>query len=436
MINKYQNESAYKAAGYPSSESRVAKIESTEEIKIDGVNVITGIPSVGDAVYHNGERYVFVEGGEALNHSAMVVAGFTAVGCVIGTKNGKAVVVNKNSSTAKYLDVCQYAITAISSTMLAVQLRMAPDYSIATQVDVELTSTNIDATTAAEISAAVAAKATAVGDTNPWWAYLADANGDKVDSDGTQIIVQCDVCTDYRFYNVSATGCTIANVTWGDMPANSIQGVRHNNLLDTQPHLMNIARGATYYGDNGITPAADVALNAAAAPVTKTAFDTSAYCILLRAVYITYENYLKQEYQLRYPQRYGLFQLPDAAELSAKYANLTAPTKAGSVKYKFPALRYGAAVGYAVDGLTQGSWHLCGVDEGILLLNDINMSAVNKTLTKMGITNINNSSYRWFAERNYVTSAWLFYGNRGSLTTNHVPYTYTVQAYALLNFNN
>lgn len=436
MINKYQNESAYKAAGYPSSESRVAKIESTEEIKIDGVNVITGIPSVGDAVYHNGERYVFVEGGEALEHSAIIAAGFTAVGCVVGTKNGKAVVVNKNSSTAKYLDVCQYAITAISSTMLAVQLRMAPDYSIATQVDVELTSTNIDATTAAEISAAVVAKATAVGDTNPWWAYLADSNGDKVDSDGTQIIVQCDVCADYRFYNVSATGCTIAHVTWGDMPANNTHGVRQNNMLDTQPHLINIARGATYYDGNGITPAANVALNAAAAPVSRTAFETSAYCILLRAVYITYENYLKQEYQLRYPQRYGLFQLPDAAELSAKYANLTAPTKDGSVKYKFPALRYGAAVGYAVDGLTEGSWHLCGVDEGILLLSDINMSAVNKTLTKMGITNINNSSNRWFAERYNVYYAWSFYGYRGLLLTHNVPNTNTVQAFALLNFNN
>lgn len=436
MINKYQNASAYKAAGYPSSESRVAKIESTEEIKIDGVNVITGIPSVGDAVYHNGERYVFVEGGEALNHSAMVAAGFTAVGCVIGTKNGKAVVINKNSSSAKYLDVRQYAITAISSTMLAVQLRMAPNYNIATHVDVELTSTNIDATTAAEISAAVAAKATAVGDTNPWWAYLADANGDKVDSDGTQIIVQCDVCANSQFYHVSATGCTIAHVTWGDMPVNSEQGVRQNNMLDTQPHLMTIARGAIYYGSSGITPAADVALNAADAPVTKTAFDTSAYCTLLRAAYITYENYLKQEYQLRYPQRHGLFQLPDAAELSAKYANLTAPTKAGGTKYKFPALRYGASVGYAVNGLTQGNWHLCGVDEGILLFNDINRSAVNKTLTKMGITNINNSSNHWFAERNSVSTAWLFGGSRGHLTTYVVTSSYKVQAFALLNFNN
>ena len=53
----------------------------------------------------------------------------------------------------------QYAITAISSTTLAIKLRMSPDYAVDTTVDVTLTSTAIDANQRGRDFAA-AAKAT------------------------------------------------------------------------------------------------------------------------------------------------------------------------------------------------------------------------------------------------------------------------------------
>lgn len=437
-IKSYNNRVAYEAAVKPTIESQVSMIETTREIIVDGVNVITTRPVVGDLVFLNESNVItFVKGGSWIQ-KAIIPTAWTHVGYVYFRKGRKVGVIDKNGADKKYLDVCQYAITAISSTTLAIKLRMSPNYAVDTTVDVTLTAATIDATSAAEISAAVAAKATAVGDTKAWWAYLADAQGNKVDSGGTQIIIQCDTCVDYRFYNVSATGCTITHVTWGDMPASDRYWRGERGFSTNYWGVQNIARTKAWATNSGRVPASNEPVGPIAgndAPVKPSEFASSQYCAGLRAAYKTYEEYLKKCYAVVCPQKYGCFALLDGAAMAERYATKTAPTKDGGTKYKFPALYYGYNLSYGVPGLDYGNWHLPGVFEGTQLMEDSVINTLAPSITKMGTTAINNGTDRWWTERYGVNSAWIFYGTNGDLVNVYVSSANRCQAVTLLEID-
>ena len=425
-IKSYANKAAYDAAVKPTIESQVSMIETTREIIVDGVNVITTSPAVGDLVFLNESNEITYIKGGAWIQKAIIPSAWVHVGYVYLRKGRQVGVIDKNTADLKYLDVCQYAITAISSTTLAIKLRMSPDYAVDTTVDVTLTSTAIDATSAAEISAAVAAKATAVGDTKAWWAYLADAQGNKVDSDGTQIIIQCDQCVDYRFYICSATGCTITHITWGDMPENSAYWRGERGFYTNYWGVQNIARTKAWATSNGRVPASNEPVGPRAgndAPVKPSEFENSQYCAGLRAAYKTYEEYLEKCYIVVCPQKFGCFSLPDGKAMAERYAQKTAPTK------------YGYNRSYGVAGLDFGDWHLPDVLEGTQLMKDACINTLAPSITKMGTTAINNSTYRWWAERYNVNNAWIFGGYGGNLSNGDVDGAYRVQAVALLEID-
>ena len=436
-IKSYANKAAYNAAVKPTIESQVSMIETTREIIVDGVNVITTSPAVGDLVFLNESNEItFVKGGSWIQ-KALIPSAWVHVGYVYLRKGRKVGVIDKNAADLKYLDVCQYAITAISSTSLTINLSMAPSYDLVATT-VSLASTDINATNAQAISTAVAAKAAEIGDTRDWWAYLADADGNKVDSGGTQIIIQCDTCVDYRFYNVSATGCTITHVTWGDMPENSVYWRGERGFYTNYWGVQNIARTKAWATGSGRVPAADEPIGPHAgndAPVSPSAFETSQYCADLRAAYKTYDEYLEKCYAVVCPQKYGCFALPDGAEMGRLYANKMAPTKDGGTKAKFPALYYCYNRSYGVDGLKAGDLHLPGVLEGTELMKDACLAAMDPSITKMGTTAINNSTDRWFAQRYNVYYAWLFNGYYGILNNYTVNYALRCQAVALLEID-
>ena len=434
----YNSKADYQAAVKPTTESQVSMIETTREIIVDGVNVVTAEPVVGDVVFLNESNEItFVKGGSWIQ-KAIIPSAWVHVGYVYLRKGRQVGVIDKNAADLKFLDVCQYAITAISSTTLAIKLRMSPDYAVDTTVDVTLTSTAIDATSAAEISAAVAAKATEVGDTKAWWAYLADAEGNKVESGGTQIIIQCDTCVDYRFYVVSATGCTISHVTWGDMPESSVYWRGERGYYTNYWGVQNIARTKAWATSNGRVPTAQEPVGPTAgnsAPIKPSEFDSSQYCADLRAAYKTYEEYIEKCYMVVCPQKFGCFSLPDGATMAKRYALKTAPTKDGGTKYKFPALYYGYTRSYGVAGINAGDWHLPDVFEGTQLMKDECLDTLSPAITKMNTTAIVNSTNRWWAARYNVNYAWFFYGNGGVLNSGSVIYAIRCQAVALLEID-
>ena len=436
-IKSYPNKAAYDAAVKPTIESQVSMIETTREILVDGVNVITTSPVVGDVVFLNESNEItYVKGGSWIQ-KAIIPSAWVHVGYVYLRKGRQVGVIDKNAADRKWLDVCQYAITAISNTSLTINLSMAPSYAqVATTV--ELASTDIDATNAAAISAAVAAKATEVGDTRAWWAYLADADGNKVDENGTQIIIQCDTCTDYRFYNVSATGCTIAHISWGDMPESSVYWRGERGYYTNYWGVQNIAKTKAWATNSGRVPTQNEPVGPRAgndAPVKPSEFASSQYCTDLRAAYSSYEEYLEKCYAVVCPQKYGCFALPGGAAMAERYARKTAPTKDGGTKYKYPALYYGYNRTYGVDGLDYGDWHLPGVLEGTELMKDACLAALAPSITKMGTTAINNSAHRWFAQRYNVYGAWFFNAYSGTLGYTYVNLANRSQAVALLKLN-
>ncbi len=132
------------------------------------------------------------------------------------------------------------------------------------------------------------------------------------------------------------------------------------------------------------------------------------------------------------PQKYGSFALPDGKTLCRQYAMLKAPTKDGGEKYKFPAMNYCYNMAYEADGLRMGDWFLPGVVEGTRLLHDNTLDVITPTITKMAGTAINNSTYRWFAQRYIGYYARFFNGTGGTLNYYSVNGSIRAQAVALL----
>jgi hypothetical protein len=201
---------------------------------------------------------------------------------------------------------------------------------------------------------------------------------------------------------------------------------------------MNIARTKAWATGNGRVPTAQEPVGPRAGnnvPVKPSELANSEYCANLRAAYATYEEYLEKCYMVVYPQKYGCFSLPSGKAMTEKYARMTAPTKAGGTKYKCPALYYGYTKSFGVDGLDFGDWYLPGVAEGTMLMKDETLSALAPSISKMGTIAVNNSTYRWFAQRYGVSTAWIFNGGNGYLNITNVSNSSRCQAVALLEID-
>lgn len=187
--------------------------------------------------------------------------------------------------------------------------------------------------------------------------------------------------------------------------------------------IMNVARGVAYWGTNGRTPSANETIPSSnnSDPVTRSAFETSSYCKILRQTYASYEAYIGEGMGVKFPQEYGCFGLPDGKTITYTYNNSA-----------HPAFQYCAGVTYNVDGLAAGDWYLPGVYEGTALMRDAVLTKVAATMTKFGGTAPNNSTYRWFAQRCDSEYAWFFNGDNGILNYNNCTYELTVQAVSLL----
>lgn len=187
--------------------------------------------------------------------------------------------------------------------------------------------------------------------------------------------------------------------------------------------IMNTARGVAYWGSNGRTPSANETIPSSnnSDPVNRTAFETSAYCKILRQTYATYEAYIGEGMGVKFPQERGCFSLPSGKTITYQYNDSA-----------HPAFQYCAAIDYSVDGLSAGDWYLPGVYEGTALMRDRVLTKVAATMTKFGGAVPNNSTTRWFAQRYNATNAWVFYGNYGHLDNYGCTYEFTVQAVSLL----
>lgn len=427
-IKTYNDRGAYNASERPTAATEVGLIKSENAVVYDGINVQTLEPEFGDAVYKDldGNKVAF----KANGLTPSLLSDLTYVGVFIGYyKDGRWKVLMGNYSSLpsyKYADIVQFSITAITATNITFFLKMAGDYANFVQIDVTLTSAEINATSASEINAALEAAGNTgnVGyDKHKYWAYLADANGNPVESGGTQIIVQCDNWFDYRQYQCSdgshaLVGCVMTFTVWGDMPVSG--ALWRNNGVSSYYGGLEFEGFRDYYATNGATPTADIPL-VSDKIVNKTSFEGSEYCALLRSKYKNYDTYMRS-HMVRYPQKYGVFALPDGEYLTKKYGGLTATIKTGTTKAKFPALNW---------AFTQGGY-LWDVHDGVAIMDDDNLAAINATQQKVGKVQLAKNSPLWFAQRYDVNYAWLFYGAGRVLSTTSVYSALQVGAVSLL----
>lgn len=424
QIEQYNDQVSYNADGKPTSESRVANIKAGNISKFDGVNVpTTDTPEFGDAVYNDeGGNKVAIR--KDVFNPSLVPSTWTYAGVFLGYhKDGRWRVFLGNYSSLpslKYADVVQFRVTIPETsgtlTMGAQFVTAGTTTSISVQYDAGMTLATAEetyevnnTTLCGRINTALAALDGITGD---WWAYL---NGDG------EVILQRDTWTDYRQYTCSGA---LTHVTWGDMPASDNYRKVNGKSTGTRG-IMNFSGAASYWSTNGRTLTANVAVHSEAGstdPMKLTEFQTSQYAAEIRAYYKTYEAYLRGEFGILSLLKVGAFALPDGEDMSAKYGPMMAPTKAGTAKAKFPALNW---------GYQQGG-HLWDVTEGVLMMEDVNLAIINATQRTAGKVQLSNASYRWFAERYSVFSAWFFYGTPRNLNTTNVASTGQVGAVSLL----
>lgn len=435
-IKNFPNKAAYDAAAKSTIESQVSMIETSREIIVDGVNVVTTEPTVGDALFLDEQNNkVFVKGGDWIQ-KAITPSAWTWVGTVFMREGRQVGIVHKTGSDDLYCDVLQYTLNTptldgqehTASIGVRVTGGTSAGYDSNTTINYTYTATTLDEVCAA-LNAAIEAAQAELKFTNTLWAFLADANDEPNTDSPTKIIVQMDAWSSWQ--QNACAGMTFS--VWGDMPASTVY-FKDNGLSTEYRGIMNFDSGYAYWSTNGRTPSANELLHVGGNtdPVKKEAFDTSVYCAAIRAAYGDYMNYLKQEFGVMWPQKYGTFALPDGKTLSDKYALKWAPTKAGGVKYKFPAMYSCYNKSFGVDGLDFGDWFLPGCREGLHLMSDETLDLITPTITKMAGTAINNATSRWFAQRYYVNNARNFHGPYGPLTGTSVYYRYRAQAVALL----
>lgn len=425
MIKSYPTRDALVSAGVPTNESRVALVEDENDVVVDGVNVIKSIPEFGDPIFTDASGKTVIIDAASLVPS-LIPSGWAYKGpFLIDWDKGYMAVFNGDFTslpTRKFADVVQFEVTipAASGEMsLGAQFVSA---GTTTTVTVQYDSSEglaSAANTYEESGDTLCGKINLAlkaidGITGTWWAYL-DDNG--------KVILQRDTWTDYRQYTCSGA---LTHVTWGDMPAASTY-LKANGRITNYRGIQNIAGGAVYWGVSGRDLTADVAVGSEAGntnPMKLSEYQSSPYAAAIRAAYPTYEDYLRGEFGIPLPQGLGCFALPDGKELTEKYGPITAPTKDGGSKAKFPALNWAYSLG--------DNNHLWDVTEGTLIMEDGHLSKLNATQSRMGKVTISAATYRWFAQRYGVYNAWFFIGTSRYLGYYFVSNVFQVGAVTLL----
>ena len=431
MIKSFPTPAAYAAAGAPVDESRVAQIQSTGEIRIDGVNVLMDRPSDVCAVFEDPNGMVYYVRWDSIQKDRLS-ADWTHVGYSYGFDGKRTRVLDKNfpSASIQWLACWQYAITAISAAAIKFWLHMKGDYAAWVPIEVTLSDDSdgyMNATTVTEINAALEAAGNTgnVGyENHGYWAFL----------DGDHITVQCDFNGGYQQYQCSdgshaLVGCTMALSVWEDMPASSAM-FRKTGQVSTATR--NVAKAVAYYGASGTTPSANLPVNTTTY-VKRVDFYTSEYCADLRAFYGTYEAYIAaQAVEPMQSPDYGFFALPDGQEAARRWGNATFTKKDGeTVAYKFPVIHYGLTVGYGSGKFATGKWF---TDDDAAFLEDETLAKLQEAQRRMNTTVITNSVYRWLSRRYTASIGWVFGGFYGTLTSNYVNYADRVQAVTLIDF--
>lgn len=191
MIKKYDTEAAYEAATKSTTESTISHVEESKSCKVDGVNVVTPSPGIGDILCVNTDGEKLWIACDTYNADSLP-SGYTAQAVVAARHGMQLILAYKKCLVAKYLPVYPYIVSdyVLDGAKHTVQIRLHGKPSTSTYYDFVYT-----ATTDAEFVATLQSFLTEKGESD-WSAYI--------DDDG-KVILQYNNHTSAEYYSTSYT---------------------------------------------------------------------------------------------------------------------------------------------------------------------------------------------------------------------------------------
>lgn len=483
-FNKVETQAQAAAFNFLKNQSTVLHTTESNDVNINGVNVITATPTKGDVLcitrkMSNGsllgpdkQDIVWMKG-MTINFAEFPDDIYEPVGIVYKVRGRVAYVryrteVNRHYSDCDRFDITGDAMTDDNTHVVDI---------VAKDGDTEILRINnisFSETRAKSFTTWLAFHlANKRGNTRVSAEYVGPNDADGTDytdnedySDG-RCVVSIKLTTSQSFTSISIynTGTTTelltaSRSTGRDIPANSYN-VRNNGAV-TSVGGCNFNRFLDVYSVNGTTPFYPIGtIVNAVNPVNRTAFETNEFCAFLRQYYATYENYIRDN-MLRWPigprsnSAIGLY-----ADKGAEHTNLLAkatykdPAKGLANTPLYGAAHYCATVGANHTLLVPGKWWLPSAGDMMDLMEDVtygtnawsgNPDIVNQVLMKLNNnTNDDTKGFRfsmlsaskdqWTSTSclNTNTDAYL-YNSDGSITPSHSHWSLFVSPITQIKF--
>ena len=393
-ILKFDNKAAYDAATKSTTESSVSLIKDSESVVYDNVNVIVSVPEVGDILFLdvNNERHFLKH--DTYN-SASFPAGCTFVGVVFDVHGNNIKIINKTSSTQKWAEVHQWKITGwtLDGADHACAVTLYKNTAVGTFT--------YNAATLSDCATQL----------NTWLAANASNYTCYIDASGN-VLLQWNAYADYPYTHVIA-GLTLTP-TMGDEVSNTSTECTLKTKRRTSWGGVNLSRFIEYYSASGTVPTSNITVSSDTT-VNKVSFETSDYCVDLRAKWSTYEDYCKDRMAI-FPYPRGGMSFPSGLSDTLALANVTYTAADGSTKYKYPAAHYCNQIAYNHPDMVQGKWYLGSILECALLVSRLTYGlsgvtiakadVINRSLNTIGGTLQDVSSYRWSVVRYSSFISW------------------------------
>ena len=427
MIKTYPDRTAHDAAAKSEMESTVALIENVNRIAIDGVNVVTDQPNVGDIVcYDENRRIVFIQCDTY--RGGMFPSAWETVGVVVLRKGNRVKVVSKNNDIRKFMDVYPYIVTGyeLDGEEHTSQLRLHGKPTTSTYYDFKYTASTVD-----EFVTALQQFLTTNGETD--WSAYKDAQ--------ERVILQYDNYINPEYYSSAVTyasGMTLTAKVTVDIP--EVTPIFWRKCGDRQGFpAWNAGRVKEYFrydlSNTNFNPSSDVSA-VPLYPICWPAFaGTSQYqddhCLWLRQRYCAdpahptkdeWESYIDDLVPV-FPYMIGgaAPQWRDGMALSDKVKEVTYLAIDGTRKKLYPGIDYCSQFmdgkGY-IPSITELIECFGNVTYGLTGVAADKADPINRSLYAIGGSIVGCTSSWWVSGRKGTNFSWCAYGNGNTENVN------------------
>lgn len=373
MIREFQTVADYEGSVPSSQQTDLALVMSTNEVHVNGVNVVVPVPEVGDVVYlDEGNEIVFVSGGTVQKERIPSV--WTHVGYVYRVLGNKVGIIDKTVYNEQFQQVEGYLLTGTPPhgyLMLYFQKGNGVK-------ELNVPSSSSLSTLANNINIEIAADTDLAG----WQAFAS----------GGAIILQCSTRSECSF--IMSHGMT-STKTYSYNPSINDRRVFWRNTSKSLNYGCNLERCVDYYSvhGNNWTYDNDISVPRFVVIVNENTFNENEHLAPAREYYGTYRNYIADSIMIK-EQDSTMF-TNDFVAYSKQFVDVTAETSGGVAVSVFPAIAKCNQVAYNNALLAAGKWHLPDFRDMVYIADDDIINALASVADKVGTTAFDKNIDRW-----------------------------------------